>query len=227
MRVYQYTLVRMHMDISANININNHRMNTPYPVNSFACPWAGCIENNMRKPARPIQPRARRVAENNKVRRSRAAAAVKIIPDLFPFCHAISPFLRGARRKFDSGLFPACALHCRRSINCSDFCLSYFPAVSAGGNRTFDVALSSGNARGQIWSETTFWYVERLPYAGLTIEHLDSSLGFRALILPMANTSGKLCRVFHTTIVSWDKFYMLGTYCLIKTCCWINCNVQS
>lgn len=51
----------MHTDISANININNHRMNTRR-VNPFACPQAGRIGNNVREPIH--------VAENNKVRPS-------------------------------------------------------------------------------------------------------------------------------------------------------------
>lgn len=59
------------MDISANININNHRMNTR-GVNPFACPQAGHIGNNVREPARPpIQPRTS--PRITKFRLSRAA----------------------------------------------------------------------------------------------------------------------------------------------------------
>jgi len=165
-------------------------------VNTFACPQAGRIGNNVRELARPVH-----VAENNKVYPS--CATWKSF--LTYFRHAISSFPGGARDKFDPGLFPAYALHCRCSINC----VRTF--VSATFQREpvepyFNMAFLR-DARGQIWSETTFWYVECLPCTGSTIEHLELSSGLRPLIL--ASTSS-------IQLLSLEVNFMYLGKCLIK-----------
>jgi len=113
------------MDISANININNHRMNIR-KVNPFACPQAGRIGNNVRESARPIQPRTSSPRITKFACRAPRENHSRLISVTAPPRDFAFPPV-GTRGKFDPGLFSACELHCRRSINCSDFCL---PAAS-------------------------------------------------------------------------------------------------
>lgn len=83
---------------------------------------------------------------------------------------------------------------------CSDFCLSYtFQREPV--KPYFNMALLR-DARGQIWSETTF-----LICGVSTVDRLDDRT-FRAFIKLASINSGE--HKFYTTIVSWGKFYVFG-----------------
>ena len=107
---------------------------------------------------------------------------MKIILDLFPsrFRHAISPSLGKARGKFDPGLFPASALHCRRSINNSDFCLSYFPAARIG-RIVLSTWRSSGTRADKFDPKVRFDMWSACSVRARTVEHLDLSSGFASV----------------------------------------------
>lgn len=70
---------------------------------------------------------------------------------------------------------PPLCLHIRRSINCSDFCFSYLSAADRQPLLTRRAPL--GPRTGQIWSETTVWYVVSA-WAYSRASHLDLPSGF-------------------------------------------------